>query len=120
VYDVYSWVHFKTTQTLISIFGNDGSREKTFAERFVCKTNSNMGWVKIQVVGLWMAVEQVVVDLGYILVLHLDSLVILLLSWGWCSKEKLIDESGCNASKDWSHPVHPVVGPDAHHCIGTK
>ena len=84
MYDVYSWVHFKTTQTLISIFGNDGSREKTFAERFVCKTNSNMGWVKIQVVGLWMAVEQVVVDLGYILVLHLDSLVILLLSWGWC------------------------------------
>ena len=42
------------------------------------------GWVKIQVVGLWMAVEQVVVDLGYILVLHLDSLVILLLFGGWC------------------------------------
>ena len=43
-----------------------------------------MGWVKIQVVGLRMAVVQVVVDLGYILVLHLDSLVILLLFGGWC------------------------------------
>merc|ERR1719151_463324 len=67
---------------------------------------------------------QVLVDchlcLGNIPVLHLDSLVILLLFGGWCSKEKLIDESSRNSSKDWSRPVHPVVVPEAHHSIGSE
>ena len=54
------------------------------------------------------------------------------------SKEKLIDKSSRNSSKDWSRPVHlctsltfgnqvnlildahPVVVPEAHHCIGPE